>query len=403
MNAERARANRWKRPFGAGRETTAGRSRAARVNSFGALASAVRSDARFSVKARTPFVRSRSAGRAADRATAVLSGVWCQNARVPCVSRRARFVLPAPAGIATTTAAASAASPSAPQACLMVCPLRSDDRPRRLIADPQLGASRLSTRTEPQVKDGAARSELPMRPPHARGAVASVWRVSASAASAAEPRRRIRPRLVYGVAGTLLLIAVILSIADVGEKAGRLSDWQAFVLGVTQGLTELLPISSSGHLILVPWIADWHYLEAHPDFNKTFDVALHLGTLVAVVAYFWADVVRYVVAWFRSVVRRRATTLDERIAWWIFWATIPAAIAGALGEDTIENHLGQPWQIAIFLSVFGGLLWLADRLPQQKRLRGLRFLAAFLVGVSQILALMPGVPRSSITITSGTA
>src|SRR5919197_1029832 len=227
---------------------------------------------------------------------------------------------------------------------------------------------------------------------------------SAAVAARGEPRRRLGNRwVVFGVAGLLLLIAAILAAADVGEHPGRLSDWQAFVLGVTQGLTELLPISSSGHLILVPWIADWHYLEAHPDFNKTFDVALHLGTLVAVVAYFWADVVRYVGAWFRSVVRRRATTLDERIAWWIFGATFPAAIAGALGEDTIENHLGQPWQIAIFLSVFGGLLWLADRLPQQKRIGELGFRAAFLVGVSQILALMPGVPRSSITITSGTA
>jgi undecaprenyl-diphosphatase len=227
--------------------------------------------------------------------------------------------------------------------------------------------------------------------------------VGATVATAAEPRRRISPGLVYGIAGLLLLVAALLSFGDVGEKAGRLSDWQALVLGITQGLTELLPISSSGHLILVPWLADWHYLEAHPDFNKTFDVALHLGTLVAVVAYFWADVVRYVGAWFRSVARRSATTLDERIAWWIFWATIPAAVAGALGEDTIENHLGQPWQIAIFLSVFGVLLWLADRLPQQKRIGDLGFWPAVAVGMSQILALMPGVSRSGITITTGRA
>jgi undecaprenyl-diphosphatase len=225
--------------------------------------------------------------------------------------------------------------------------------------------------------------------------------VSATAASAAEPRRRIRPGLVYGIAGALLLIAAILSFADVGEKAGRLSDWQAFVLGVTQGLTELLPISSSGHLILVPWIANWHYLEAHPDFNKTFDVALHLGTLIAVVAYFWTDVVRYLKAWFRSVADRRIETTDQRIAWWIFAATIPAALAGALGEETIENHLGQPYQIAIFLAVFGVLLWLADRLPQEKRIGDLGFWPAFAVGVSQILALMPGVSRSGITITTG--
>ncbi|MDX6491497.1 MAG: undecaprenyl-diphosphatase [Gaiellaceae bacterium] len=225
--------------------------------------------------------------------------------------------------------------------------------------------------------------------------------MSATAASAAEPRRRIRPALVYGVAALLLLVAAILAAADVGETAGRLSDWQAFVLGVTQGLTELLPISSSGHLILVPWLANWHYLEAHASFNKTFDVALHLGTLVAVVAYFWEDVARYVLAWFRSVARRSVTTLDQRIAWWIFFATIPAAIAGAVGEEPIEKHLGQPWQIAIFLSVFGVLLWLADRLPQERRIGELGFWPAFAIGVAQILALMPGVSRSGITITTG--
>jgi undecaprenyl-diphosphatase len=227
--------------------------------------------------------------------------------------------------------------------------------------------------------------------------------VSATAAYAARPRRRLRPRLVYAIALLLLLVAAVLAAADVGQRAGRLSDWQAFALGVTQGLTELLPISSSGHLILVPWLADWHYLEAHPDFNKTFDVALHLGTLVAVVAYFWADVVRYVAAWARSLARRSVRSTDERVAWWIFAATVPAAIAGAAGESTIEDKLGQPWQIAIFLAVFGVLLWLADRLPQQKRIGELGFWPALAIGFSQVLALMPGVSRSGITITSGRA
>jgi undecaprenyl-diphosphatase len=211
----------------------------------------------------------------------------------------------------------------------------------------------------------------------------------------------VRRTGLYLAAAIGLLVAILLAAARVGERAGALSDWQALVLGMVQGLTELLPISSSGHLILVPWLADWRYLEAHPDFNKTFDVALHLGTLVAVIVYFWSDVVRYISAWFRSVGRRSISGADERIAWYILAATIPAALAGAAGEEFIEKKLGQPWQIAILLAVFGVLLWLADRLPERKKIDDLRFSVAFAVGVSQILALMPGVSRSGITITTG--
>jgi undecaprenyl-diphosphatase len=112
-------------------------------------------------------------------------------------------------------------------------------------------------------------------------------------------------------------------------------------------------------------------------------------------------VIRYLVAWGRSVGARSIRTEDERIAWWIFAATIPAALAGAVGEETIENHLGQPYQIAIFMAVFAVLLWIADRTPQEKRIGQLGFWPAFAVGVSQILALMPGVSRSGITITTG--
>ena len=212
-----------------------------------------------------------------------------------------------------------------------------------------------------------------------------------------------RRALVYGSAAALITVAVVLAALGVGEQSGKLSDWQAFTLGVVQGATELLPISSSGHLILVPWIGNWHYLETHEDFNKTFDVALHLGTLAAVVVYFWADVVRYTKAWLRSVGSRSISGPDQRIAWYLFAATIPAALAGALGEDFIEGKLGQPWQIAIFLAVFGILLWLADQLPERISIPDLRFGPAFAVGVSQILALMPGVSRSGITITTGRA
>jgi undecaprenyl-diphosphatase len=207
--------------------------------------------------------------------------------------------------------------------------------------------------------------------------------------------------VVYAVAGVLLLIAGLLAALRVGEQPGRLSDWQAFVLGITQGASELLPISSSGHLILVPWIANWHYLEQNPVFNKTFDVSLHLGTLVAVVVYFWHDVVRYTIAWVRSVRARAVRTSDERLAWAIAIATVPAAIVGAAGEDAIDRHLGEPWQIAFFLAFFALLLWVADRSPQRFRLAMLRLPTAVAVGISQILALMPGVSRSGITITAG--
>jgi undecaprenyl-diphosphatase len=210
-----------------------------------------------------------------------------------------------------------------------------------------------------------------------------------------------RRAAIYVVAAATILLAFVLAALGVGEQAGTLSDWQAFVLGLVQGFTELLPISSSGHLILVPWLGDWRYLEEHEDFNKTFDVALHLGTLVAVVVYFWRDIVRLTIAWFRSVGRRAIETDDERVAWVVFVATIPAALAGALGEDVIETHLGEPYQIAVFLAVGAGLLYLADRRPQRRDLADIGLKTALAVGAAQALALAPGVSRSGITITAG--
>ena len=207
--------------------------------------------------------------------------------------------------------------------------------------------------------------------------------------------------LVYASGAVLFAIALVGAALRSGERAGRLSAWPARALGATQGFSELLPVSSSGHLILVPWLANWTYLAHHESFNKTFDVSLHLGTLVAVVAYFWSDVVRYVAA-FVAVVRSRAIrTDDERLSVGIAIATIPAAIVGALGEAKMDEKLGQPWQIAIFLAVFGLLLWYADRTPEDVQISDLGLWRSVLIGISQILALMPGVSRSGITITAG--
>jgi undecaprenyl-diphosphatase len=194
-------------------------------------------------------------------------------------------------------------------------------------------------------------------------------------------------------------VAGALALLGVGDRSGALPNWQALILGLTQGLTELLPISSSGHLILVPWLGGWHYLENHEAFNKTFDVALHAGTLVAVVAYFWSEIVAILRAWFGSIRRRSISTQNERLAWLLLVATIPAALGGAVGENVIEKRLGEPWQIGIALAVFAVVLWLADRLPERRAMTSLRYRDALALGFAQMIALVPGVSRSGITIT----
>ena len=211
----------------------------------------------------------------------------------------------------------------------------------------------------------------------------------------------MRRSLVYSVAGAALGLAVVLMVLGVGEDPDALTNAQALVLGLVQGLTELLPISSSAHLILVPWGADWTYLEQHDTFNQTFDVSLHLGTLVAVGAYFWGDVVRLIRAWLASVARRRIDSSDERVAWFVVVATIPAGIAGLVGEDAIAAHLGEPWQILILLALGALLLYWADHSPESRAMGDLGLGQALVMGFAQALALAPGVSRSGITITAG--
>jgi undecaprenyl-diphosphatase len=205
---------------------------------------------------------------------------------------------------------------------------------------------------------------------------------------------------IYVLAGVGLAVGVALASLRVGENAGQLSGWQALALGLVQGLTELLPISSSGHLILVPWVADWTYLKENDDFNATFDVALHIGTLVAMATYFRREIGVLLVAWVRSIGRRRVAGPEERLAWLVAIATVPAAVVGAVGENFIVDELGEPWQIAIFLAVFGVVLWIADRTPERRDMDALRYGEAIGIGFAQALSLMPGVSRSGITISA---
>jgi undecaprenyl-diphosphatase len=180
-----------------------------------------------------------------------------------------------------------------------------------------------------------------------------------------------------------------------------MSELEALLLGIVQGLTEFLPISSSGHLILVPWLQDYEFLRENPEFNKTFDVALHIGTLLAVLGYFRADLVRIFWAFWRTLRKRSIGAGDERMAWVIIVATIPAVIAGGLGANFIDEQLGEPWMIALELIFFGLILADADRRPEEKGIEGVGLRDGLYIGLAQVLALAPGASRSGVTITMG--
>ena len=176
---------------------------------------------------------------------------------------------------------------------------------------------------------------------------------------------------------------------------------QAIVRGLTQGATEYAPVSSSGHLILVPWLFEWSILN-DAELNKTFDVALHMGTLLGALIYFRHDVVRYLAAWVRSIRARAITSTDERLAWALVLGTIPGVIVGVLLEDVIQEHLGQPWLIAVMLAVFGVVLYAVDRwAASTRRLDDVTPRRGLLLGAAQAAALQPGVSRSGVTMTAG--
>jgi undecaprenyl-diphosphatase len=179
-----------------------------------------------------------------------------------------------------------------------------------------------------------------------------------------------------------------------------MSELEALLLGIVQGLTEFLPISSSGHLILVPWLQDYTFLIDHPHFNKTFDVALHAGTLVAAIVYFRREVVQLIRSFLATLRARAIESPDQRLAVAIAVGTVPAVVFGGLASGFIEDHLGEPWMIAIQLIVFGALLLYVDRMPERKKLEESSVKDGLYIGLAQVLALAPGTSRSGITITA---
>ena len=174
----------------------------------------------------------------------------------------------------------------------------------------------------------------------------------------------------------------------------------AIVLGLVQGLTEFLPVSSSGHLLLVPWIMGWNDF-SDVSVEKAFDVALHLGTLIAVAGYFRKDLAKYIQDGLRMVFQRqRPSTPEGRLAWLLVVASIPAALFGAVFGNWVDENLGKPVIIGVSLMVFALVLEWADRRPGERDFSQMSRRDAGLIGVAQVLALNPGTSRSGISISA---
>lgn len=172
-------------------------------------------------------------------------------------------------------------------------------------------------------------------------------------------------------------------------------EWiQIISLALIQGLTEFLPISSSGHLVLMPQLFGW------PDQGLAFDVAVHIGTLSAVLLYFRQDVWLMTRDWSQSLISRQPTS-NSRLAWWIIFATIPAVVFGLFINGGLEEALRNPLIIAATTIGFGALLWWSDVKGKQVRDEyNLGFKDIMIIGFAQALALIPGTSRSGITITA---
>jgi undecaprenyl-diphosphatase len=174
--------------------------------------------------------------------------------------------------------------------------------------------------------------------------------------------------------------------------------FQAIVLGVIQGLSEFLPISSSAHLALTPWLFGW------PAPGLAFDVALHLGTLIALVWFFWQEWVTLAKAFFSVLAKRRIETESERRVMFVIVATIPGGLAGYLLQDYAKTIFRTPALTGVMLILMGAVLWLVDRSASQERgVAAMTWRDAIVIGLAQMFAIVPGVSRSGSTITAGRA
>lgn len=178
---------------------------------------------------------------------------------------------------------------------------------------------------------------------------------------------------------------------------------QAIILGVIQGLTELLPISSSGHLSIIPWILGWTDSQAFiNDFNG-FDVALHFGTLLAICIFFFRDWISLIKGGYKYAVKKEKT-VEGRMFWYLVLATIPGGIVGFILDHFFEDVLSKPIIIALALIIMGIILYIVDKKSKSKvNFEEMTLKQTFLIGVSQALAFIPGVSRSGITVTTARA
>ncbi|MBL8046427.1 MAG: undecaprenyl-diphosphatase UppP [Anaerolineales bacterium] len=181
-----------------------------------------------------------------------------------------------------------------------------------------------------------------------------------------------------------------------------MSVFQAILLGLLQGLTEFLPVSSTAHLILVPWLLGWQFDEKA---KFVFDVLVQNGTLVAVIIYFWKDLWYIARAVWEGLLKRQPLgTVDARLGWFIVLATIPAVVAGLLFKDFFESVFASPLIVAALLLVTAALLVFSERYGQRTRpLTQITWLDALIIGLMQALAILPGVSRSGSTMAGGMA